>query len=126
MHTTPDAVFSQMALAQMCREEMESVVMEVSSIGLHQNRVRSVKFDTAIFTNLTRDHLDYHENMESYVENKRKLFDTEGLRAAVINLDDRYALTMLDSIPRNVEIHTYSIKNSADFDGSANRVRHSR
>ncbi|MBL4820683.1 MAG: UDP-N-acetylmuramoyl-L-alanyl-D-glutamate--2,6-diaminopimelate ligase [Gammaproteobacteria bacterium] len=121
-HTTPDAVFSQMALAQMCKEEMDSVVMEVSSIGLHQNRVRAVKFDTAIFTNLTRDHLDYHENMGSYVENKRKLFETEGLRSAVINLDDRYALTMLDGIPRNVEIHTYSIKNPAATVYSRNLV----
>lgn len=111
--TTPDAVFTQHALARMQRQEIESVVMEVSSVGLHQKRVQSVKFDTAVFTNLTRDHLDYHGNMESYAENKRKLFLTEGLQAAVINLDDEYALRMIDGIPRAVEIYTYSLSNAS-------------
>ena len=68
-HTTPNAVFTQTALAQMKRQEIKSVIMEVSSVGLHQKRVQAVKFDTAVFTNLTRDHLDYHGSMESYVEN---------------------------------------------------------
>ncbi len=112
-HTTPDAVFTQTALAEMQRQEIESVTMEVSSVGLHQNRVQSVKFDIAVFTNLTRDHLDYHGSMESYAENKRKLFLSEGLSSAVINLDDQYALSMMDGIPRNVEIFTYSINNPA-------------
>lgn len=112
-HTTPDPVFTQMALAQMLRLEIDSVAMEVSSVGLHQNRVKAVEFDIAVFTNLTRDHLDYHENMENYAETKRKLFSSEGLSTAVINLDDRYALSMLDGIPRNVDILTYSVSNTA-------------
>ena len=111
-HTTPDAIFTQAALSRMLREGMDPVVMEVSSVGLHQNRVKAVRFDTAIFTNLTRDHLDYHHSMENYADNKRKLFTMDGLRAAVVNLDDPYALTMLNGVARNVEVLTYRIKNS--------------
>jgi len=71
--TTPDPVFTQMALAEMAQNGIDPVVMEVSSVGLHQRRVKAVKFDTAIFTNLTRDHLDYHESMEAYGNNKKKI-----------------------------------------------------
>lgn len=110
--TTPDAVFTQMALAEMVRDGIDPMVMEVSSVGIHQKRVGAVHFDTAIFTNLTRDHLDYHESMEDYAETKKKLFETEGLRSAIINLDDPYALSILNSIASDVEISTFSIKNS--------------
>lgn len=110
--TTPDAVFTQMALAEMVRDGVDPVVMEVSSVGLHQKRVKAVRFDTAIFTNLTRDHLDYHKSMEAYAENKKKLFTSEGLRNAIVNLDDPYALSMINSIAKDVEISTYSINNS--------------
>ncbi|MEX2130992.1 MAG: UDP-N-acetylmuramoyl-L-alanyl-D-glutamate--2,6-diaminopimelate ligase [Pseudohongiellaceae bacterium] len=110
-HTTPDAVFTQSVLAQMVQQEINPVVMEVSSVGLHQHRVKAVRFDTAIYTNLTRDHLDYHNTMESYAENKRRLFAMEGLRSAIINLDDPYALTMLNAISRDVDVLTYSASN---------------
>ena len=78
--TTPDAVFTQKALAEMAVDRIGPVAMEVSSVGLHQKRVEAVRFDTAIFTNLTRDHLDYHGSMEAYAENKKKLFTREDLR----------------------------------------------
>lgn len=110
--TTPDAVFTQMALSEMVRDKIDPVVMEVSSVGLHQKRVKAVQFGMAIFTNLTRDHLDYHESMESYADNKKKLFTTEGLRHAIVNLDDPYALSIINSIAKDVEISTYSLKNS--------------
>ncbi len=110
--TTPDAVFTQMALAEMVRDRVEPVIMEVSSVGLHQKRVKAVRFDTAIFTNLTRDHLDYHESMEDYANNKRKLFTSEGLNNAIVNLDDPYALSMINSIAKGVDVSTYSIENS--------------
>ena len=110
--TTPDAVFTQMALAEMVVENVEPVVMEVSSVGLHQKRVEAVEFTTAIFTNLTRDHLDYHESMEAYAENKKKLFIVEELENAIVNLDDPYALSIINGIARDVEITTYSIHNS--------------
>ena len=110
--TTPDAVFTQRALAQMLRDRIEPVTMEVSSIGLHQNRVAAVNFDTAVFTNLTRDHLDYHESMDAYAANKRKLFTMPGLKKAVINLDDPYALSMIDVLGNEVEVLTSSTQNS--------------
>ncbi|MCG8414080.1 MAG: UDP-N-acetylmuramoyl-L-alanyl-D-glutamate--2,6-diaminopimelate ligase [Pseudomonadales bacterium] len=109
--TTPDAVFTQMALAEMHHEQIEPVAMEVSSVGLHQKRVAAVRFDTAIFTNLTRDHLDYHESMEAYAANKRKLFTMPDLKCAVVNLDDQYALSMINAISSDVEVLTYSTKN---------------
>ena len=70
--TTPNAVFTQMALAEMEANHLDPVAMEVSSVGLHQKRVEAVRFDIGIFTNLTRDHLDYHESIEAYAENKKK------------------------------------------------------
>lgn len=110
--TTPDAVFTQMALAAMVRDKINPVVMEVSSVGLHQKRVQAVHFDTAIFTNLTRDHLDYHGSMEAYGENKKKLFTFSNLKTAIVNLDDPYALSIINCIASSVEVFTYSIKNS--------------
>lgn len=109
--TTPDAVFTQAALAEMLHRDLDPVVMEVSSVGLHQHRVAAVHFDTAIFTNLSRDHLDYHANMEDYASSKRKLFTMEGLRCAIVNLDDPYALSMLNAVSSDVEVLTYSCSN---------------
>ena len=68
--------------------------MEVSSIGLHQKRVADVHFDVAVFTNLTRDHLDYHGTMESYAEAKFRLFDAQGLSHRVVNTDDTWGATL--------------------------------
>ena len=109
--TTPDPVFTQSALRSMVDAGLDAVAMEVSSIGLHQKRVRAVSFDTAIFTNLTRDHLDYHESMDAYAQSKAELFQSAGLRHAIVNLDDAYALRMINAIAQDVEILTYSIGN---------------
>ncbi len=109
--TTPDAVFTQMALSRMQQQNIEPVAMEVSSVGMHQNRVAAVRFDTAVFTNLTRDHLDYHESMEAYAESKRKLFTMPDLKSAVINLDDPRALSIINAIGSGVEVLTYSTHN---------------
>jgi len=111
--TTPDPVFTQMALAEMAQGGIDPVVMEVSSVGLHQKRVKAVKFDTAIFTNLSRDHLDYHESMEDYGNNKKKLFTNEGLGLAIVNLDDPYALSIINAIAPSVDVSTYSLTSSA-------------
>lgn len=89
-HTTPDAVRLQAELAGMVQEGADSVAMEVSSHALHQHRVAGVHFHTAVFTNLSRDHLDYHGDMASYGEVKAGLFDREGLELAVINADDGF------------------------------------
>ncbi|MFK7865179.1 MAG: UDP-N-acetylmuramoyl-L-alanyl-D-glutamate--2,6-diaminopimelate ligase [Pseudohongiellaceae bacterium] len=109
--TTPDAVFTQMALGKMAQRGVDPVVMEVSSVGLHQKRVKAVDFEIAVFTNLSRDHLDYHENMDAYGECKKKLFTMPGLKRAVVNLDDPYSLSILNSISSDVDISTFSLKN---------------
>jgi len=87
-NTTPDPILLQRSLAEYLRRGARAVAMEVSSHGLHQGRVAGIKFDVAIFTNLTRDHLDYHRTMEEYAEAKFRLFGARGLRHAVINVDD--------------------------------------
>lgn len=106
--TTPDPVFTQRALAELLASGADPIVMEVSSVGLHQKRVSGVRFDTAVFTNLTRDHLDYHGTMEAYGSNKKKLFTMPGLRRAVINLDDPYGLSILNELAPSVALMTYA------------------
>jgi len=93
-NTTPDVVVMQQMLAAMRARGMDTVVMEVSSHALDQGRVAGIEFDTAVFTNLTQDHLDYHKTMENYARAKARLFDLvsapgakEG-KTAVINADD--------------------------------------
>ncbi len=107
--TTPDAVFAQRALAQLAAAGCEAVAMEVSSIGLHQQRVAAVRFETAIFTNLTRDHLDYHGSMENYGAAKRRLFASPGLRHAVVNLDDPLGPQIVSELGSRVQVFTYGI-----------------
>ncbi|MXR36463.1 UDP-N-acetylmuramoyl-L-alanyl-D-glutamate--2,6-diaminopimelate ligase [Craterilacuibacter sinensis] len=89
-HTTPDPVTVQQRLAEYQRQGANVVTMEVSSHGLDQFRVNGVEFDTAVFTNLTRDHLDYHGSMAAYGASKARLFHWEGLKHAVINADDEF------------------------------------
>ncbi len=87
-NTTPDAVVLQRLLRRYADQGASACAMEVSSHGLDQGRVNDVAFDVAVFTNLTRDHLDYHGSMEAYGEAKARLFAQPGLQAAVINVDD--------------------------------------
>lgn len=86
--TTPDPRTLYLALTQMKREGAQYVFMEVSSHALSQSRVGAIRFDTAVFTNLTEDHLDYHKDMESYYNAKKKLFEQS--QRAVVNIDDAY------------------------------------
>ncbi len=86
--TTPDAVTLQGRLAEFLAAGARHAVMEVSSHGLEQGRVSGVRFDTAVFTNLTPEHLDYHGDMASYAAAKGRLFTLPGLRHTVLNLDD--------------------------------------
>jgi len=110
-HTTPDALTVQQALSSMQQQGARCVVSEVSSHAMDQGRVRGVNFDLAVLTNLTRDHLDYHGNVEAYAEAKRKLFNTDGLRYAVINADDRFGSALLDAIPPGVAPIAYRLEN---------------
>jgi len=86
--TTPDPVALQHDLADFVAQGARALAIEVSSIGLEEQRLNGVHFDIAVFTNLTRDHLDYHRDMAAYEAAKSRLFDWPGLRVAVINLDD--------------------------------------
>ena len=96
-NTTPDACVLHEALAQFRRAGVAWVAMEVSSHGLDQGRVNGVEFDVALFTNLTRDHLDYHGTMAAYGQAKARLFEWPGLDAAVINADDAFGQRLIDA-----------------------------
>jgi UDP-N-acetylmuramoyl-L-alanyl-D-glutamate--2,6-diaminopimelate ligase len=89
-NTTMDAALLQETLAALRAGGAETVAMEVSSHGLAQGRVNGTRFDVALFTNLSRDHLDYHGTMEAYFAAKARLFEWPGLGAAVINVDDAH------------------------------------
>ncbi len=99
-HTTPDAVSLQAGLRRLADAGARAVAMEVSSHGLDQGRVEGVQFHTALFTNLTRDHLDYHGHMAAYGAAKAKLFAWPGLANAVINLDDAFGRGLVDGMDR--------------------------
>ncbi|WP_420554978.1 UDP-N-acetylmuramoyl-L-alanyl-D-glutamate--2,6-diaminopimelate ligase [Neptuniibacter marinus] len=94
-HTTPDAIGLQKLLAELNASGAEAVVMEVSSHALEQRRVDAVEFDYAVFTNLTRDHLDYHGSMESYGMAKAKLFSKDSLKKAILNIDDVFGRQLM-------------------------------
>jgi UDP-N-acetylmuramoyl-L-alanyl-D-glutamate--2,6-diaminopimelate ligase len=101
MNTTPDAVSLQARLAALRTEGAFGCAMEVSSHGIDQKRVEGVEFDVALFTNLTRDHLDYHGSMEEYGAAKAKLFRWPGLKHAVVNVDDEFGRSLAQSIDRS-------------------------
>ncbi len=90
-HTTPDVVSVHRQLAKLRAAGVRDVAMEVSSHALDQGRVDGVRFHSATFTNLTRDHLDYHASMEAYGAAKARLFAFPGLRHLVVNIGDAYA-----------------------------------
>ena len=89
-NTTPDPIVLQRLLADYLRRGARCVAMEVSSHGLHQNRVSGIKYDAAVFTNLTRDHLDYHGTMEAYADAKMSLFAMPSLAYSIVNVDDEW------------------------------------
>ena len=97
-HTTPDVVDVHRYLAHLRDAGAELVAMEVSSHGLDQGRVEGVRFSGAVFTNLSRDHLDYHKTMDDYADAKAQLFACESLRYVVVNVDDAYASTIFQKV----------------------------
>jgi UDP-N-acetylmuramoyl-L-alanyl-D-glutamate--2,6-diaminopimelate ligase len=101
-NTTPDPIVLQRLLADYLRRGARHVAMEVSSHGLDQGRVAGIKYDVAVFTNLTRDHLDYHGTMESYAEAKFQLFSARGLQHSVVNIDDAWGATFAGRIGGDV------------------------
>ncbi|HSN23673.1 MAG TPA: UDP-N-acetylmuramoyl-L-alanyl-D-glutamate--2,6-diaminopimelate ligase, partial [Methylomicrobium sp.] len=103
-NTTPDALEVQRILAELLKQKKNFVSMEVSSHGLEQGRVNGVKFRGAVFTNISRDHLDYHGTMEAYVEAKLTLLKMPGLEFSVVNLDDEYSTQILDASPDSLVV----------------------
>ena len=102
-NTTPDAILLQGMLADFVAQQADAVVMEVSSHGLDQGRVNGVEFDIAVLTNLSRDHLDYHQTMTAYAEAKQKLFDLAGLKVAVLNADDAFGQKIASTLIKKGE-----------------------
>jgi len=109
--TTPDAIKVQTIFEEVRIQNAGFMIMEVSSHGLTQKRVNVNEFNVAVFTNLSRDHLDYHGGMTAYGEEKRKLFLSPELEVAVVNLDDMFSAKILNSLSRNVKSYTYSLHN---------------
>jgi UDP-N-acetylmuramoyl-L-alanyl-D-glutamate--2,6-diaminopimelate ligase len=101
-HTTPDPVSLQATLAGWVDMAVPFVSMEASSHALDQGRMDGVEVDTALFTNLTRDHLDYHGDMQRYGAAKARLFQLPGLRTALLNSDDRFSDTLAAALPEGV------------------------
>ncbi|MBI2294756.1 MAG: UDP-N-acetylmuramoyl-L-alanyl-D-glutamate--2,6-diaminopimelate ligase [Betaproteobacteria bacterium] len=100
VNTTPDAVWLHGKLAEFARRGARAVAMEVSSIGLDQHRVAGVEFDVGLFTNLSREHLEYHRTMRRYKEAKARLFARDSLQHAVVNLDDDFGVELAGRIRR--------------------------
>jgi UDP-N-acetylmuramoyl-L-alanyl-D-glutamate--2,6-diaminopimelate ligase len=129
--TTPDAVATQRLLAELRAAGARRVAMEVSSHSLAQGRVAAVRFHTALFTNLSRDHLDYHAGMDAYRDAKARLFRQPGLQVAVVNLDDPAGRTIAAELPAHVRRLGYSAQGRgaelrvvrADFGAAGIRAR---
>ena len=111
--TTPDVISVHRLLARFRDAGASRVQMEVSSHALVQDRVNAVPFAVAVFSNLSRDHLDYHGNMQAYGEAKARLFAWPGLRAAVINLDDAFGRQLAAHVPDGLECLRYGIDSAA-------------
>jgi len=112
-NTTPDVISVHRMLAHFVADGCQVVAMEVSSHGLDQSRVSGVHFDTAVFTNLTRDHLDYHQTMRQYGESKRKLFDVPGLQHAVLNVDDNFGDKIYRALQGEMQVLGYGFDSDA-------------
>ncbi len=127
VNTTPDALAVNQLLVEMLEQGARHAIMEVSSHGLQQGRVRALQFDSAIFTNLTRDHLDYHGTMQAYGEAKKALFHMPGLRHAVINLDDPFGRELLENLSADVRVFGYSTEANSRFSSPrCHRVIHAQ
>jgi len=125
-NTTPDALDVHKVLKDFLVQGAKAAAMEVSSHGLVQGRVNGVAFDCALFTNLSHDHLDYHGSMEAYAEAKARLFDSPGLSAAVLNMDDVVGVQLAHRLEgRPVRVIGYSLsgaRNGSEFIAAARSV----
>ncbi|KAA6339778.1 UDP-N-acetylmuramoyl-L-alanyl-D-glutamate--2 6-diaminopimelate ligase [termite gut metagenome] len=115
-HTTPDPITLNKLLGRMADEGCKYAFMEVSSHAIAQKRISGLNFAGGIFTNLTRDHLDYHKTVENYLKAKKKFFDDMPKKAfSLTNLDDKNGLVMTQNTRSHA--YTYSLRNLCDFKG---------
>ncbi len=121
-NTTPLALPLFRLLHQMQTQKTDALVMEVSSHALEQQRVRHIHFDTAVFTNLQRDHLDFHHTFENYFAAKKKLFEEllspenhKPNKTAIINIDDAYGQKLAKFLRGKVHVLTYGLETAADY-----------
>ncbi|MDL2212658.1 UDP-N-acetylmuramoyl-L-alanyl-D-glutamate--2,6-diaminopimelate ligase [Bacteroides sp. OttesenSCG-928-N06] len=115
-HTTPDPITLNALLGRMADEGCKYVFMEVSSHAIAQKRISGLRFAGGIFTNLTRDHIDYHGNMENYLKAKKKFFDDMPKSAfSLTNMDDKNGLVMVQNT--RSKVYTYSLRSLSDFKG---------
>jgi UDP-N-acetylmuramoyl-L-alanyl-D-glutamate--2,6-diaminopimelate ligase len=117
-HTTPDALALHAGLARLRDAGATRVALEVSSHALDQERVAGVRFDTAVFTNLTHEHLDYHGDMAGYAAAKRRLFSQPGLRRAALNVDDPQGAAWRAGIDPSIEVLGFGFDAAAELRGS--------
>jgi len=120
--TTPDPISLQGMLAGCTDEGVEKVAIEVSSHALDQGRCDEIAFDAAVFTNLSRDHLDYHGTMEAYANAKRRLFIDCHPRFAVINQDDALGKSLIAEIRNGTEVLSYGTNGSSELRGAVLRM----
>jgi UDP-N-acetylmuramoyl-L-alanyl-D-glutamate--2,6-diaminopimelate ligase len=117
VNTTPDPILLHSLLADYLAQGATHVAMEVSSHALVQHRINGMKFDIAVLTNLSRDHLDFHGSMNSYAAAKRMLFEWPGLQHAILNIDDTFGAEMAQKLSRHeINVLTYGF-NQADVQG---------
>ena len=119
VNTTPDALAVQQILAEFVKEKKQTVAMEVSSHGIDQGRVNGVYFKGAVFTNISRDHLDYHGSMEAYLAAKLKLLQAPGLRFVVVNLDDASCDEIIAAVPESLVVWGVSAKGKSVNSGES-------
>ncbi|RKG51456.1 UDP-N-acetylmuramoyl-L-alanyl-D-glutamate--2,6-diaminopimelate ligase [Acinetobacter cumulans] len=118
-HTTLDALHLQNALHDYAQQGAEFASIEASSHGLEQGRLNGCAIEIAAYSNLSRDHLDYHKTLEAYAEAKSRLFAFESLKVAIINIDDEHASVMLNAArqnPAQPKILSYSTTQKADYE----------
>ncbi|MDP1606739.1 MAG: UDP-N-acetylmuramoyl-L-alanyl-D-glutamate--2,6-diaminopimelate ligase [Rhodocyclaceae bacterium] len=115
-NTTPGAAVLKELMPEFVRQGATACAMEVSSIGLHQGRVAGIRFDVAVFTNFTRDHLDYHGTMAAYAAEKRKLFEMPDLCTAVLNLDDPFGVDLVARLKGRVATIGYTLEGGGGTD----------
>jgi len=113
-HTTPDALTINRLLREMVDKKCSYCIMEVSSHAIHQNRIHGIRFEGAVFMNITHDHLDYHKTFEEYIKTKKALFDNLSADAfALVNTDDKRAKIMVQNTA--AKKYSFALRTMADF-----------